>query len=156
MKKPAGSPPALLARDTRSRPAYSFAFLAAPGRFLGGRLAPGLDALGDTGRLAAAIAQIIELGAPDLAAPHDFDQVDHRRIDRKNALDALAVGDLAHREILVEALPAARDADAFIGLHAGALAFGDLHVDDHRIAGLELRHFRAGQLGRVLGLDLSG
>src|SRR6185437_333740 len=135
MKKPAGSPPALLARDTRSRPAlflrgFLRGFLGGfLGRFLGGRPGAGsLDALRDTGRLAAAIAQIIELGAPDLAAPHHFDRVDHRRIDRKNALDALAVGDLAYSEILVEALPAAGDADAFIGLHAGALTLGDLHV----------------------------
>ena len=49
---------------------------------------------------------------------------------------------------------AARNADAFIGLDAGALPFGDLHVDDDGIAGLERRHLGAGQLGCVLGLDL--
>ena len=50
-------------------------------------------------------------------------------------------------------LAAAGDADALVGLDAGALAFGDLHVDDDRVAGPELRHFRAGQIGRVLGLE---
>ena len=127
------------------------------GRFGGrfGRLgAGGFYPLGDAGRLAATIAQIIELGAPHLAAPHDFDRIDHRRIDGKHALDALAIGDLADREVLVEAAAAARNAHALIGLNAGALAFRDLHVDDDRIAGLERRHLRAGQLGRVLSLDL--
>ena len=111
----------------------------------GGRLgAGGVHALGDAGRLAAAIAQIIELGAPDLAAPHDLDRIDHRRIDREDALDALAVGDLADGEALVEAAAVAGDADALIGLDAGALAFRDLDVDDDGVAGLEIRDLGAG------------
>src|SRR5579871_2826930 len=36
-----------------------------------------IRALGDTGRLAATIAQVIELCAADLAAAHDFHRVDH-------------------------------------------------------------------------------
>src|ERR1700751_3447303 len=123
--------------------------------FLGGSLGrsrAAVRAFGDAGRLAAAIAQIIELGAPHLAAPEDFDRVDHRRIDGENALHALAIGDLPHREVLVEAIAAARDAHAFIRLNAGALAFRDLHVDDDRVAGLELRDLGPGQLGRMLGL----
>src|SRR5208282_1446895 len=63
-------------------------------------------------------------------------------------------GNLADREVLVEAVAAARDAYAFVSLDAGALALGDLDVDDDRIAGLECRHLRAGQFGRVLGLNL--
>ena len=59
--------------------------------------------LGDAGRLAAQAAQVIELGAADLAAAHDLDRVDHRRVEREHALDALAVGNLADREVLVEA-----------------------------------------------------
>src|SRR5271156_467276 len=120
-------------------------------RLLGGRRV--VRALSDPGRLAAAIAQVIELGAPDLAAPDHLNRVDHRRIDRKDPLDALAIGDLAHREILVEAVAAARDAHAFVSLDAGALAFRDLDVDNDRVAGLERRHLGAGQFGRVLGLD---
>src|ERR1700734_2273729 len=118
-------------------------------RLLGGRRV--VRALGDPGRLAAAIAQVIELGAPDLAAPQHLNRIDHRRIDRKDALDALAVGNLAHREVLVEAVAAPRDADAFVGLDAGALAFRDL--DDDGVAGLERRNLGPGQFGRVLGLD---
>src|SRR5271166_1407556 len=92
----------------------------------------GLGALGDARRLAAAVAQVVELGASDLAAAQHLNRVDHRRIDRKNALHALAVGNLADREVLVEAVAAARDAYAFVSLDAGALALSDLDVDDDR------------------------
>src|SRR5271167_1817745 len=101
-------------------------------RLLGGRRV--VRALGDAGRLPAAIAQVIELGAPDLAAPDHLNRIDHRRIDRKDALYALAVGNLAHREVLVEAVAAPRDADAFVSLDAGPFAFSHLDVDDDGIA----------------------
>src|SRR5580692_6020881 len=45
-------------------------------------LVDGLGVLGlldDAGRLAAQVAQVIELGATHLAAAHDLDRVDHRR-----------------------------------------------------------------------------
>src|SRR5262249_45701796 len=58
--------------------------------------------LDDAGALAAQAAQVIELGAAHLAAAHDFDRVDHRRIEREHAFHALAVGNLAHGEILVQ------------------------------------------------------
>src|ERR1700731_2315863 len=59
--------------------------------------------LDDAGRFAAQAPQIIELGAPHLAAPHHLDRIDQRRIEREDALDAFAIGNLAHREVLVEA-----------------------------------------------------
>src|SRR5262245_18052663 len=91
-----------------------------------GRLVHRLAALGtpvvlllrDARGFAAAAAQVIELGAADLAAADDFDGVDHGRIERKNALHALAVGNLAHGEILVEAGAGAADAHALITLDA--------------------------------------
>src|SRR5262249_62408093 len=55
------------------------------------RLAGAILLLGDAGRLAAPAAQVIELGAADLAAAHDLDGVDHRRIDREHALDPLPI-----------------------------------------------------------------
>src|SRR5260370_42287601 len=85
-----------------------------------------VGALGDARRLAAPIAKVIELGAAHLAAPQNLNRIDYWRIDGKDPLDALAVGDLANGEILVEAPAAARDANAFVGLDAGALALGDL------------------------------
>src|SRR5262245_38321720 len=116
---------------------------------LGGFALP-LLALDDAGGLAAPAAQIIELGATDLAAAHDLDRVDHRRIQREYALDPFAIGDLAYREVLVQALSGAADADAFIGLDAGALAFDHLDVDDHGVARLEVGDFLAG--GELLHL----
>src|SRR4051794_7504851 len=69
-------------------------------------------ALGDARRLAGAPAQVIELGAADLAAAHDLDRGQARRVEREDALDALAVRDLAQREAGVDAGVAAGDADA--------------------------------------------
>src|SRR5215467_927387 len=108
-------------------------------------------ALEDAGRLAAPSAQVIELGAAHLAAAHDLDRVDHRRIDREHALHALAVGDLAHREVLVEAVAGAPDTDALIGLDAGALALDHLDVHQDGVARLEVGDLLAGgQLGHLL------
>src|SRR5204862_7896681 len=76
------------------------------GRF-GARI---LGALADTRRLAGASAQVIELGAAHLALAHHGHRVDQRRIDREDALHALAIGDLAHGEGLVQ--PAALAGDA--------------------------------------------
>src|ERR1700687_4921878 len=81
-----------------------------------------LLALADAGRLAAQAAQVIELGAPDLAAPHHLDRVDHRRIERKHALDAFAIRDFPHGEAFAQAAAGSADAHALIGLHARALA----------------------------------
>src|SRR5208282_2026173 len=58
--------------------------------------------LGDARRLAAAAAQIIQLGAPHRAAPHHLDAGDPRAVEREHALDALAVRDLAHREARID------------------------------------------------------
>ena len=52
---------------------------------------PMIDSIKVVRRLAAASAQIIELGAAHLAAAHDLDRVDHRRVEREHALDTLAV-----------------------------------------------------------------
>ena len=112
-----------------------------------------VGALGDAGRLSAAVAQVIELGATDLAAADDLDRIDQRRVDREDALDALAVGDLADREGLVQPAAGARDADALVGLDAGALAFDHLHVDHDGVAGLEIRDGLA-ERGDLLALEL--
>src|SRR5690606_17384475 len=50
----------------------------------------------------------------------------------------LAVGNLADGEILLEARARTRDADAFIGLDAGAGAFRDANLDAQGVPGLEL------------------
>src|SRR3954454_25128879 len=90
-------------------------------------LADGGGAIGlfldDARRLAAQVAQVIQLGAAHLAAAHDLDRVDHRRHHRKYPFDAFAVANLAHREALIEPTAGTADADAFIGLYARAVTF---------------------------------
>src|SRR4029077_5508194 len=109
----------------------------------------------DARRLAAATAQIIELGAAHLAAAHDLDRVDHRRIEGEHALDAFAIRDLANREVLIKARAGAADADALIGLDAALLALDHLVVDEHRIARLKIRNLLAGgKLRDLLLLEL--
>src|SRR5690606_31407182 len=110
----------------------------------------------NAGRLAPAVAQVIELGAAHLAAAHDLHTFHHRRIDREHALHAFAVGNLADREILLEARAGTRDHHALIGLHAGARTFGDANQNAHRIAGLEFgkRALRF-DLGSLFGFDLT-
>src|ERR1700738_5310153 len=100
--------------------------------------------LADAGRFAAQITQVIELGAAHLAATHHRDRVDHRRHHREYAFHAFAVGNLAHRKTLIEPAAGTADADAFIGLHAGAAAVDHLDADDHGVAWSELRNLLAG------------
>src|SRR5436305_2192797 len=57
----------------------------------------------DARRLAAQTAEVVQLGAPHLAPPHDLDPVDVRRMQREHALDADAAGHLAHGEHLARA-----------------------------------------------------
>jgi len=52
----------------------------------------------DARRLAGELAQVVELRTSHLAACGDVDLVDARRVQRKRALDADAVGRLADRE----------------------------------------------------------
>src|SRR5688572_11937342 len=99
---------------------------------------PRLGLLDDAGGLPAETAEIIELRPADFATTDHDDRVDHRRVDREDALDALAVGNLPYGEVFVEAAARPRDADALIGLDAGTCAFGDAHIDADRIAGREV------------------
>src|ERR1700757_405772 len=79
-------------------------------------------ALGDARRLPGAPAQVVELGAPHGTAAHHFDRGDAWRIKREDALDALAIADLAQREVRVDPGVLAGDADALERLDAFALA----------------------------------
>src|SRR5438309_1307656 len=86
-----------------------------------------LELFADPGRLARAAAQVIELGAANVALALDLDAGDQRRIGLERALHALAAADLAHREAGVQPAVALADHHAFVGLDALALAFD--HVD---------------------------
>src|SRR4029079_10638040 len=100
-------------------------------------LAADVAALGDARGLTGASAQIVELGPADVAAAHDLDLVDDRRIEREDALDALAEADLADGEAGTNALVGAGDAHALERLHAGAVAFDHLDADAERVARAE-------------------
>src|SRR5277367_716861 len=110
-------------------------------------------ALGDASRLAGEAAQVIELRPPDRAAAHDLDQGDARRIEREDALDSLAIGNLPQREVRVEAGILTGDADALERLDALAFAFDDLDADAHCVTRLKAWHRpRRDELCLLLGL----
>src|SRR6266851_1508576 len=138
---------------------FSIASCAGLTRGFGGcsaaRFCAALLALADTGRFAAPFAQVVELGAANLAAAHDLDRVDRRRIERKHTLDAFPVGNLAHREVLIEPATRPTDAHTLIGLYARTVAFDHLHVHQHGIAGPEIGDFLAGgKLRHLLFFEL--
>jgi hypothetical protein len=100
---------------------------------------PRIAALGDTGGLAGAAAQIIKLGAAHDTAADNFDRLDVRAVQREHALHAFAEADLANGKGGAQPAVGAGDADAFVILNAGALAFHDAHADAQRIARAEFR-----------------
>src|SRR4029079_4482301 len=93
----------------------------------------------DAGGFARPLAQVVELGAPDVAAALDLDRSDQRTVGLERALDALAARDLAHHEARVETAIALGNDDALEGLEALARALHHLDVDDDGIAGRKLR-----------------
>src|SRR5262249_40201580 len=127
-----------------ARPAVTKGLLRGLGRFSAARFRATLLALADTGRFAAPFTQVVKLGPANLAAAHDLDRIDRRRIERKHTLDAFAVRDLAPREVLVESATGPADAHALISLYARAVAFDHLHIHQHRIAGPEVWDLLAG------------
>ena len=118
---------------------------------------PGLDdllgadvaALADPGALADAVAQVVELGAADVAAGGDLDLLDLRRVHGERALHADAERLLADGEGLARAVALALDDDALEDLGAAARALDDLEVDADAVARLEVRD--AAQLGALEG-----
>src|SRR5690606_187554 len=95
----------------------------------------GLEASG----LAAQLAQVVELRAAGPAAAHALGLAGQRRVEREDALDALAERDLADGHVAAGAAAVlARDDDALEGLDAGPVALGDLVVDTDRVTGVEL------------------
>src|SRR5262245_11792479 len=90
-------------------------------------------ALGDPRRLAGAAAEVIELGPANHAATNHLDRGDARRIERKNPLHPLPIGDLAQSKVRVDAGVLAADAHALENLDALALVFDDLDADPHRV-----------------------
>src|SRR5690606_3416144 len=91
--------------------------------------------------------------AADAAPAHDLDIVDVGGMQGKDPLDPFAEADLAHGEGACDALAVvARDADAFVVLHAGAGAFGGLETDADGITGAEVGNGLA-QFGDLFRLE---
>src|SRR5213075_2559062 len=102
-------------------------------------LRAGVTTLAHAGALADALAQVVQLRAPDVAARGDLDALDLRRVHRERALHADAEGLLADGERLARAVALALDHDALEDLGPAARALDDLEVDLHPVAGLEGR-----------------
>src|SRR5208283_2174594 len=92
----------------------------------------------DAGGLARKPPQIIQTGAPDLAAGQHLNLLDTRRMEREDAFDTDPVGDLAHGE--GRAIPAAvhLDDDPFERLDPFLLALDDLDLQPQGVADPEL------------------
>src|SRR3984957_10174549 len=98
-----------------------------------------LAALLDPPRLAAQVAQVVQLGAAHLAAGDRLDLVDRRAVHRERALDANAVAHLAHGEGLTQAAALAPDHDTLEDLDAGAVALRHLNVHLEGVTRAEVR-----------------
>src|SRR5205085_4829410 len=75
-------------------------------------------ALGNACRLATPSTQIIELGATHFAAAHHFHRINQRAVHREHTLHALAVGNFADREALIQPLARTANADTLKRLKA--------------------------------------
>src|SRR5450759_971946 len=91
----------------------------------------------DARRLAGQVAQIVELGAAHTTPAHDIDVGEHGAVQREDALDADAVGDLADGERLADTDAAAGNAHSLERLDALLLPFLDAHVHANGITGAE-------------------
>src|SRR2546426_58765 len=99
---------------------------------------PSGELLADPGLLAELLAQVVELGAADVANRGHVDAVDLRGVERKRALHADSERLLAHGEGLVHARALTLDAGALEHLDALARALDHAEVHARRVARLEL------------------
>ena len=90
-------------------------------------------------RLALQLAQEIQLRAANTGSPQDVDLVDDRRVQREDALDALAERDLAHGKGRARPAAVHPDHHPLEHLDAFLVAFTHLHVHANGIARLDRR-----------------
>src|SRR5438093_1014958 len=100
--------------------------------------------------LALQVAQEVQLRAPDLRGADHFDLVDDRRVQRKDALHALAERHFADRERGARPAAVLPDHHALEHLDALLVPLAHLHVHAHGVARLDRRAF--GQLAALDGL----
>ena len=103
--------------------------------------------LADTRLLPHFRAQVVQLGAIDVADRLHLDLLDLRRVEGERALDPDAERLLADGERLPHACTLALDDDALEDLDPSALSLDHLEVHAHGVAGLEHR-----QVGSQLAL----
>src|SRR5262249_15338549 len=116
------------------------------------QLRPGsVPPLADTGPLADAAAEVVELRAVDVADRGDLDLLDLRRVKRKRPLDTDPEGLLADGEGLACPGSLPLEHDPLEDLHTPARTLDDLEVHAHGVAGLEARH--VAQLSALEVLD---
>src|SRR6516164_8110937 len=99
----------------------------------------GLFDVAQTSGFALQSAEIEKAGAAHLGRAHQIDLVDDLRVEREDTLDALTEADLANREAGLRTV-VALDHHAFKRLHALLVAFFDLDVDTHSVAGTKRRN----------------
>ena len=85
----------------------------------------------DLGCLAAQVAQVVQLGAPDFTAGHDLDLVDVGAVYREGAFHADAEGDFPDGEGFPNTATLAADDNALEDLDTrlGAFDHFDVHVE---------------------------
>src|SRR4051812_45087870 len=94
--------------------------------------------------LANLVAQVVQLGAADVADAGNVDAVDAGRVHRERTLhEHLVERLLAHGERLSHTRALTLDADPLEHLHAASRALDHLEVDAHGVPCLELGHLAA-------------
>src|SRR6266480_1899225 len=96
--------------------------------------------LPDLGCLPDPVAQVVELRPADVAAAHDLDPGDDRRVHGESAFDADAEAHLADSERLARTAALAADHDPLEHLHALTVALHHPDVHLQRVAGREVRN----------------
>src|SRR6516225_9656110 len=109
------------------RPCRSCLFLPAPAVLLLRRV---LHPRG----LAFQVAQVVQLRAPHAGGLGDFDLLNRGRVEREDALDALAERHLAHGKRRARAAAVDADHDPLEYLNALLVPLAHLDVDLHRVA----------------------
>jgi len=106
------------------------------------------DLIFDSGsRFAFARTEIIQLGTANGTLALHLDLRNTGRVDWKNTLDTLTVGNSAHSEVFIDSSALAANHDAGINLDTLLVAFNNAGVDFNRIANIE---------GLEVGLELLG
>src|SRR5690606_8161871 len=97
----------------------------------------------DASSLARTAAQVVELGAANIATTLDFDACDLGRVQLECTLDGFAGRNLANDKGRVQTTVTLGDDNAFVCLDTLACAFNNVYVDNNSIAGGEFRTFCA-------------